>query len=111
MPHTPVLDTFRLDGKVALVTGGARGLGLTMATALAEAGADIALSGRSRASCQEAADGIAAATGRQVRAFAADVTKIDDVERLASEAESELGKIDILVNNAGINIRGPIQQL
>ena len=43
MAHTPVLDSFRLDGKVALVTGGARGLGLTMATALAEAGADVAL--------------------------------------------------------------------
>jgi NAD(P)-dependent dehydrogenase (short-subunit alcohol dehydrogenase family) len=106
-----VLDLFRLDGKVALVTGGARGLGLTMATALAQAGADVALSGRSRASCQEAADGIAASTGRQVRAFAADVTKIDDVERLAVEAERELGKVDILVNNAGINIRGPVQEL
>ncbi len=46
MSHKSVLDTFRLDGKVALVTGGARGLGLTMATALAEAGADVALSGR-----------------------------------------------------------------
>ena len=43
----PVLDRFRLDGKIALVTGGARGLGLTMATALAEAGADVALAGRS----------------------------------------------------------------
>jgi NAD(P)-dependent dehydrogenase (short-subunit alcohol dehydrogenase family) len=106
-----VLDRFRLDGRVALVTGGARGLGLTMATALAEAGADVALSGRSRASCQDAANGIAASTGRQARAFAADVTKIDDVERLASEVERELGKIDILVNNAGINIRGPVQEL
>ena len=105
------MDRFRLDGKVALVTGGARGLGLTMATALAEAGADIALSGRSRASCQEAADGIAAATGRKVHAFAADVTKLEDVEKLADDAERALGKIDILVNNAGINIRGPIQEL
>jgi NAD(P)-dependent dehydrogenase (short-subunit alcohol dehydrogenase family) len=106
-----VLDRFRLDGKVALVTGGARGLGRTMATALAEAGADIALSGRSRESCQEAADGMAAATGRKVRAFAADVTKIADVERLTGEVEAQLGKIDILVNNAGINIRGSIQDL
>jgi NAD(P)-dependent dehydrogenase (short-subunit alcohol dehydrogenase family) len=109
--HTHVLESFRLDGKVALVTGGGRGLGLTMATALAEAGADVALSGRSRETCQGAADAIAAATGRTVRAFAADVTKPDDVERLASDAESELGKVDILVNNAGINIRGAIQQL
>jgi NAD(P)-dependent dehydrogenase (short-subunit alcohol dehydrogenase family) len=106
-----VLDRFRLDGKVALITGGARGLGRTMATALAEAGANIALSGRSKEACQEAADGIAGATGRTVRAFAADVTKIADVERLADDVERELGRVDILVNNAGINIRGPIQQL
>jgi NAD(P)-dependent dehydrogenase (short-subunit alcohol dehydrogenase family) len=106
-----VLDRFRLDGKVALVTGGARGLGQTMATALAEAGADIALSGRSRASCQAAADGMAAATGRQVRAFEADVTKIADVERLAADVEASMGKIDILVNNAGVNIRGSVQEL
>jgi NAD(P)-dependent dehydrogenase (short-subunit alcohol dehydrogenase family) len=105
-----VLDRFRLDGKVALVTGGARGLGQTMARALAEAGADIALSGRSRESCQEAADAMAA-TGRKVRAFAADVTKLADVERLTGDVEAEMGKIDILVNNAGINIRGSIQDL
>jgi NAD(P)-dependent dehydrogenase (short-subunit alcohol dehydrogenase family) len=106
-----VLDTFRLDGKVALVTGGARGLGLTMATALAEAGADIALAGRSLAACEEAASATASATGRKVRAFAADVTRVDDVERLQSSVEAELGPIDILVNNAGVNIRGSVEQL
>jgi NAD(P)-dependent dehydrogenase (short-subunit alcohol dehydrogenase family) len=106
-----VLDGFRLDGKIALVTGGARGLGLTMATALAQAGADIALSGRSREACQEAADRITAETGRRARGFAADVTRIADVDRLVTDVGAELGPIDILVNNAGINIRGPIQQL
>ncbi len=111
MSHTNVLDGFRLDGKIALVTGGARGLGKTMATALAEAGADIALSGRSVESCREAAESIAAATGRRARGFAADVTSLADVERLATEVEAALGPVDILVNNAGINIRGPIQQL
>ncbi len=111
MTQKSVLDRFRLDGKVALITGGARGLGRTMASALAEAGADIALAGRSKDTCQAAAAGIAAATGKTVRAFAADVTKIADVERLADDVEREMGRIDILVNNAGINIRGPIQQL
>ncbi len=106
-----VLDSFRLDGKVALITGGARGLGLTMATALAEAGADIALAGRSRETCQAAADDVAAATGRRAQAFAADVTRLDDVQRLASDVEASLGPIDILVNNAGINIRGSVQDL
>jgi len=106
-----VLETFRLDGKVALVTGGARGLGLTMATALAQAGADVALSGRSRDACQTAADEIAAVTGRRAAAFAADVTKLADVERLAADVEAAVGPVDILVNNAGINIRGAIQDL
>jgi len=78
----PVLDRFRLDGKTALVTGGARGLGKTMATALAEAGADIALTGRSRDSCESAAKEIAEATGRTVRAFAGDVTVAADVAPL-----------------------------
>ena len=111
MSHTSVLDTFRLDGKVALVTGGARGLGLTMATALAEAGADVAVSGRSIGPGEEAASGIAKATGRRARAFAADVTSAADVERLAASVESALGPIDILINNAGVNIRGTVDQL
>jgi NAD(P)-dependent dehydrogenase (short-subunit alcohol dehydrogenase family) len=111
MTHRNVLESFRLDGKIALVTGGARGLGLAMATALAEAGADIALSGRSVEACRSAAEGITAATGRRARGFEADVTQLADVERLATDVEAELGPVDILVNNAGINIRGPIQQL
>ncbi len=106
-----ILDSFKLDGRVALVTGGARGLGLTMATALAEAGADIAISGRTLKACEETAEEIAKATGRRARAFQADVTKAADVETLVDAVESSLGKIDILINNAGINIRGPIQDL
>jgi NAD(P)-dependent dehydrogenase (short-subunit alcohol dehydrogenase family) len=111
MTHRPVLETFRLDGKVALVTGGARGLGRTIATALAEAGADVALAGRSRDTCDAAAKDIAAATGRAVHAFMADVTNSADVTRLAAEVSDACGAIDILVNNAGTNIRGSIEQL
>jgi NAD(P)-dependent dehydrogenase (short-subunit alcohol dehydrogenase family) len=111
MAHRPVIDTFRLDGKVALVTGGARGLGRTMALALAEAGADVALVGRSHEACQAAAADIAAATGRTVRAFAGDVAVAADVTRLAAEVATACGSIDILINNAGTNIRGPIGQL
>jgi NAD(P)-dependent dehydrogenase (short-subunit alcohol dehydrogenase family) len=106
-----VLETFRLDGRIALVTGGARGLGLTMATALAEAGADVALAGRSRESCASAAEAVAAGTGRRARAYAADVSRLDEVERLVSDIETELGPVDILINSAGINIRGPVQDL
>ena len=111
MAHIPVLDSFRLDGKVALVTGGARGLGLTMATALAEAGADVALSGRSLGPAEEAASALAKVTGRRAKAFAADVTSAGDVERLAVSVEAALGPIDVLINNAGVNIRGTVDQL
>ena len=111
MAHRPVIDTFRLDGKVALVTGGARGLGRTMALALAEAGADVALVGRSLETCQATAADIAATTGRTVRAFAGDVAVAADVTRLAAEVTTACGSIDILINNAGTNIRGPIGQL
>ena len=111
MAHTPVLDSFRLDGKVALITGGSKGLGLTMATALAEAGADVALSGRTLTTCEESAARIASATGRRAKGFAADVTASADIERLVRSIEGSLGPIDILINNAGVNIRGTVDQL
>lgn len=111
MAHTHVLETFRLGGKVALITGGGKGLGKAMATALAEAGADVALAGRTLAICQEAAAEIAAATGRRAKAFTVDVTRSNDVTRLAAEVAQNLGPIDILVNNAGNNIRGATHEL
>jgi len=106
-----VLDLFRLDGKVALVTGGARGLGQTMANALAQAGADIALASRTPGACEQVAKDLAGATGRRCRGFSADVTVAADVERLIADVEREFGRIDILVNNAGNNIRGTVDQL
>ncbi len=111
MAHKSVLESFRLDGKVALVTGGSRGLGRTMATALAEAGADVAITARTLPSCEETAAAIAEATGRRCKGFAAEVTSIQDVERLADDVEKAFGKVDVLVNNAGTNIRGQIDQL
>jgi NAD(P)-dependent dehydrogenase (short-subunit alcohol dehydrogenase family) len=101
-----VLDRFRLTGRRALVTGGSMGLGRVMAQALAEAGADVALTSRSLDRARAAADEIATATGRQTVGLAADVSVAADVARLGDEAQHALGEIDILVNNAGINIRG-----
>jgi NAD(P)-dependent dehydrogenase (short-subunit alcohol dehydrogenase family) len=106
-----VLDQFKLTGRTALVTGGARGLGKTMATALAEAGANVALTGRSLESCLSAAKEIADLTGRTVRAFAGDVTIAKDVERVQAEVSAAFGDVDILINNAGTNIRGTLDQL
>jgi len=111
MAHKSVLDSFRLDGKVALITGGARGLGRTMAIAFAEAGADVALAGRTLDACQASAKEISEATGRKIRAFQADVTVAADVARVAEEVTAACGSIDILVNNAGTNIRGKIAEL
>jgi NAD(P)-dependent dehydrogenase (short-subunit alcohol dehydrogenase family) len=106
-----VLDLFRLDGRRALVTGGAKGLGRVMASALAEAGADVALVSRTLADCQNAAAELARLTGRKTLAVAADVSISSDVQRMAAEVEQTLGPIDILINNAGINRRGPIAEL
>lgn len=106
-----VLDRFRLNGKTALVTGGARGLGKTMAAALAEAGADIALTGRSLDTLQATAKEISDATSRTVRCFAGDVAIANDVERLHAEVSKTCGDVDILINNAGTNIRGTLDQI
>lgn len=106
-----VLDSFRVDGRCALVTGGAKGLGKVIATALAHAGADVVIVSRTLAECEATAAEIGDASGRRVIALAADVTQSAEVERLAAEAESLLGPIDILVNNAGINRRGLAQEL
>ena len=111
MSQKSVLDFFRLDGKVALVTGGARGLGRTMATALAQAGADLAITGRTMNTCEEAAQAIGQGWGRRCRAFQGDVTIAADVERVVNEVEQEFGRVDILINNAGNNIRGTVDQL
>jgi NAD(P)-dependent dehydrogenase (short-subunit alcohol dehydrogenase family) len=105
------LDRFRIEGRRALVTGGGRGLGRVIAQALAEAGAEVAVSGRSLEACEAAAGEIARATGRKTAAFAADLTRAAEVARLAAEVERGLGPLDILVNNAGVNVRGPADEL
>src|SRR3954471_2515576 len=106
-----VLDRFRLDGRVAVVTGGARGLGRAMAEALASAGASLVLTARQLASAEAAAQEVAAATGSRALGVAADVTRAADVEALVARTLDAFGRVDILVNNAGINIRGPIEHL
>ncbi len=106
-----VLDQFRLDGRRALVTGGARGLGRVMAEALAQAGAAVAVTSRDQEIGRRAAREISAASGLEVSGYVLDVTSSADVTRLAAEVEADFGPIDILVNNAGINVRGACDQL
>jgi NAD(P)-dependent dehydrogenase (short-subunit alcohol dehydrogenase family) len=99
-----VLELFKLDGKVALVTGGARNLGYEMALALAEAGADVAITSRALANAQSSAEKIATATNKRVIAIQLDVTVESQVEAAIDQVLAELGKLDILVNNSG-NVR------
>lgn len=106
-----VLESFRLDGRRALITGGGKGLGRVIAEALAQAGADVAVVSRTLSDCESAARQIAASTGRKTAFYAADVTKSGEVSAMIDHVQSELGPIDILVNNAGINTRGLAQDL
>jgi NAD(P)-dependent dehydrogenase (short-subunit alcohol dehydrogenase family) len=106
-----VLDRFRLDGRVALVTGGSRGLGRMMAQALAEAGASVALTSRSAESAQAAAREVTEATGVTTLGVEADASSRSSVESAVARTLDGLGRLDILINNAGINIRGPIERL
>lgn len=106
-----VLDRFRMDGRVALITGGNRGLGKAMAEALAEAGADVVVTSRSAEDAAAVAEQLSAQYGRTCRGYACDVTKPVDIEALVANVIAEFGQIDVLINNAGINIRGPIEAL
>jgi NAD(P)-dependent dehydrogenase (short-subunit alcohol dehydrogenase family) len=105
------LDRFRLDSRVALVTGGARGLGKVISDALASAGARVALSSRNKGQAEAMAGEIQKEHGTEVVGFEADVTRSEDVKALVARTLDRFGRIDILVNNAGVNIRGPIERL
>jgi 7-alpha-hydroxysteroid dehydrogenase len=95
-----VLDRFRVDGKVAVITGGGRGIGRASALALAEAGADIVVAARRQDTLDEVCEQ-ARALGRRAVAVATDVTDAAQREALVQRALGELGAVDILVNNAG----------
>jgi NAD(P)-dependent dehydrogenase (short-subunit alcohol dehydrogenase family) len=97
-------NLFDLTGKVALVTGGSRGLGRQMVRAFAENGADVIIASRKLESCEEAAQEVRA-LGRRALAWSAHVGKWSDIDGLIDAAYKEFGRIDILVNNAGMSPR------
>jgi NAD(P)-dependent dehydrogenase (short-subunit alcohol dehydrogenase family) len=101
-----VLDLFRLDGKVAIVTGASSGLGVAFAQALAEAGADVALGAR-RAEKLEDTKALVEGLGRRAIAVPTDVADPDACEHLVERTVAELGRVDILINNAGIGTAVP----
>jgi NAD(P)-dependent dehydrogenase (short-subunit alcohol dehydrogenase family) len=102
---------FDLAGRVALITGGSKGLGKAMATIFAEAGAAVVISSRHEGELQAAAAEIRAKGAAGVEFVTADMTRRDDVRRLADTAIERMGKIDILVNNAGYNVPQAIDQV
>src|SRR5438067_9130815 len=104
-------DIFKVSGRVALVTGGSKGLGKAMARGLAEAGADIVISSRHENELRPALDEILQGTGRRGRLVVADMGRRDEAVRLAKTAVDQLGRIDILVNNAGTNVPQPIDEI
>jgi NAD(P)-dependent dehydrogenase (short-subunit alcohol dehydrogenase family) len=101
-----VLDLFRLDGKVAVVTGASSGLGVAFAHALAEAGADVALGAR-RADRLEVTKAAVEERGRRGLAVGTDVADPDSCTQLVAAAMQEFGRVDILVNNAGVGTAVP----
>ncbi|MHA1468104.1 MAG: SDR family NAD(P)-dependent oxidoreductase, partial [Promethearchaeota archaeon] len=104
---THIADLFKLNGKVALITGGGKGLGYFSAEGLAEAGADIAICGRDIHGKLDSAVEKLKEIGRNCIAIKCDVTKEEDVKQMANVMKENYGKCDILVNNAGISDVAP----
>jgi NAD(P)-dependent dehydrogenase (short-subunit alcohol dehydrogenase family) len=94
---------FDLTGKVAIVTGGSRGIGRAVAEGLATAGADVVIASRKLDRCETAAEEIASATGRRALPVGCHVGRWEDCDRLVDTVYDELGRCDVLVNNAGMS--------
>jgi len=104
-------DPFSLEGRIALITGASKGIGRAIAQGFAQAGADLMICARNQGPLAEAAEAIHSSTGRRVEYIAADMSRREDVSRLAETALQRMGRVDILVNNAGWNIPQPIDQI
>lgn len=105
------LDVFGLEGRVALVTGGSKGLGKAMARGFAEAGADVVISSRHEDELRAALDEILQGTRVRGRLIVADLSRRGEADRLAQAAQAQMGHVDILINNAGTNVPQPFEQI
>lgn len=109
-PNVSFQDLFSIKGKIALVTGGSRGLGYQMVKAFAERGADVVIASRKLENCEKVADEVRA-LGRRALAISAHVGKWPECDRLVEEAYAAFGRVDILVNNAGMSPRMPSHEV
>ena len=107
----PGIKQFDLGGKVAIITGGSKGLGFAMAAGLASAGASVMLVNRNAEEGQQAAKELNTDYGTEAISFSADITDLQQTEAMVKTALAAFGKIDILINSAGINIRGAIEEI
>jgi NAD(P)-dependent dehydrogenase (short-subunit alcohol dehydrogenase family) len=103
-------DLFDLSGKVALITGGSRGLGLQMVRAFAQRGADVIIASRKLDACEAAAEEVRA-MGRRAMAYSVHAARWDQLDALIEAAYAEFGRIDILVNNAGMSPAVPSHEV
>ena len=106
-----IMEKMRLDGKKAFVTGGARGIGKSIATALAEAGADVALVDLDLAEAEKTAAAISAETGKDIFAIKADVTVLADVDQMIEKVLARFGRLDVAFCNAGICKNIPAEEM
>ncbi len=102
---------FDLSGRTALVTGGSRGIGKAISRIFAQAGADVMICSRQEDQLRAAAAEIGEGTSTRVEYVVADMSRREDVQRLADTAAQRLGKVDVLVNNAGFNVPQPIDEI
>ncbi|HWE54211.1 MAG TPA: SDR family oxidoreductase [Acidimicrobiales bacterium] len=103
-----LIDLFRMEGKVAIVTGASRGIGAATAEALAECGCDLVVSARSAEVLAEFAEGVRSRTGRTVEAIPADLNDLDNLTALADAAREKFGRVDVVVNNVGGTMPRPL---
>ena len=104
------MNKFSLSGKVAIVTGGGRGIGRSIADALAEAGADVVVAARKQAPLQEAVQA-AQAKGRRAKAYSVDLRSVSALRGLVDDVVKDFGDLHILVNNAGVQLLAPAEDL
>jgi NAD(P)-dependent dehydrogenase (short-subunit alcohol dehydrogenase family) len=103
-PDSGPLERFDLTGKVAIVTGGSRGLGREIVLGFAGSGADVVISSRKLDACQTVASEVEHSTGRHALAYACNIGKWAEIDGLVDAAYAEFGHIDVLVNNAGMSL-------